>query len=375
MSAPARAPRAAALLVGAALALALAGCGEDASAASAGAGAGGAPPSEDLPPVSVARAERRDVPLQVRAVGRVEAIAWVVLKPQVGGRLEEVRFTEGDEVQQGDLLLRLDDRPFQAQLRSAEANLASDTAMAKDAQTTVEQLQRVEDIMTEREVQRAQADADAAQAKLLADQAAVDLARLRVEYCSIKAPITGRTGSLSVHPGGVVKAEETELVTINQMAPIRVAFSVPEGQLAEIRASQARAPLAVEARPAAGAPATGRLDFIDNTVDVTTGTVRLMASFANADRALWPGQFVEVLLTLAVESGAVVVPGQAVQPGQGGAFVYVLREDGTVEQRTVKVGRTVAGQSVIEEGLAGDETVVTEGQLRLLPGVRVSVGP
>jgi len=369
-----RSPRRTRLLAwAAAAALATAGCGGDAAAS---AGAAGQPPSsEELLPVSVARAERKDVPLQLRSVGRVESPASVVLRPQVEGPIVEVRFTEGDEVTAGDVLLRLDDRRFQAELRAAEANLDADTAMARDALTTLQQLQRVGDLMSEREVQRAQASSDAAAAKVVADQAEVDLARLRLEYCSIRAPITGRTGTLEVRVGSVVKENDTPLLTIRQLAPIRAAFSVPEQQLGEIQAEQARAPLAVEVQAASGPPATGRLTFIDNAVDPTTGTVRLMATFDNADRALWPGQFVEVQLTLSVEAGAVVVPAPAVQPGQAGPFVFVVTEQGTVEQRPVRVSRTAGGESLIAEGLEGGETVVTAGQLRLSPGVRVSVAP
>ena len=369
-----RSPRRTRLLAwAAAAALATAGCGGDAAAS---AGAAGQPPSsEELLPVSVARAERKDVPLQLRSVGRVESPASVVLRPQVEGPIVEVRFTEGDEVTAGDVLLRLDDRRFQAELRAAEANLDADTAMARDALTTLQQLQRVGDLMSEREVQRAQASSDAAAAKVVADQAEVDLARLRLEYCSIRAPITGRTGTLEVRVGSVVKENDTPLLTIRQLAPIRAAFSVPEQQLGEIQAEQARAPLAVEVQAASGPPATGRLTFIDNAVDPTTGTVRLMATFDNADRALWPGQFVEVQLTLSVEAGAVVVPAPAVQPGQAGPFVFVVTEQGTVEQRPVTVSRTAGGESLIAEGLEGGETVVTAGQLRLSPGVRVSVAP
>lgn len=360
-----------------AAALAASGCGESASAAAGARGgsrAGGGDFGEALP-VSVARVERRDMPVRLRAVGRAEPIASVELKPQVEGRVVAVRFTEGDEVAAGQVLLELDDRPFQARLQAAQANAASDEAMARDAQLTLQQLQRVEDLMSEREVQRAQANADAAQAALLSHQAEVALARLEVEYCTIRAPFAGRTGSLSVRVGSVVKADETTLVTLNQLAPIRVAFSVPEQELSEIRLRQASAPLAVEVRRDGLPPETGRLSFIDNAVDRSTGTVRLMATFDNTDHGLWPGQFVEVLLTVSLETAALVVPTHAVQAGQGGAFVYVLLPDQTVEQRAVTVARSMDGESVIAEGLAGDETVVTEGQLRLGPGARVTIAP
>ena len=364
---------AARLLLGALLAALAAGCGGEA-AASAG-GSSQAPPGEELLPVSVARAERKDVPLKLRSVGRVESVASVVLKPQVEGPIVEIRFTEGDEVAAGDVLLRIDDRPFQAELRAAEATLDADTALARDALTTLQQLQRVEDLMSEREVQRAQAGSDAAAAKVVGDQAEVDLARLRLEWCSIRAPVSGRTGALAVRVGSVVKENETELLTIRQLAPIRVGFSVPEQQLGEIRAQQARAPLLVEAQVASSPSVAGQLSFIDNAVDTTTGTVRLKATFDNEDRALWPGQFVEVQLTLSIEAGAVVVPSQAVQPGQAGTFVFVLTDKGTVEQRPVRVGRAAGGESVIAEGLTAGETVVTTGQLRLFPGARVAVAP
>jgi len=359
------------------LGLALAGgaCGGDAAAASGGAPPGQAGPTEELLPVAVARAQRQDVPLQLRAVGRVESIASVVLKSQVEGPIVAVLFTEGDEVEAGDELLRIDDRPFQAQLRLAEANLASDTAIAGDALETLNQLKNVHDLVSERDVQKAQATSDAAQSKVLADRAAVDLARLRIDYCSIRAPFAGRTGTLAAHLGSVVKADDTELLTIKQLVPIRAAFSVPEQELAGIRAQQAREPLAVEARLADGTRAAGRLSFIDNAVDVSTGTVRLMATFDNADHALWPGQFVELLLTLRVEQDAVVVPSQAVQPGQSGTFVWLMLDNQSVEQRPVVVGRVVGGRSVIGEGLQGGETVVTEGQLRLVPGAHVTTAP
>ena len=360
----AHAPLAALVVPLALVALLAAACGEPA-AGTAHAGAG------EAVPVSVAKAERRDLPLQVRAVGRAESPASVVVKPQVSGLVVEQAFQEGDHVEARQLLLRLDDRPFRAQVAAAEAALAGDEAMARDAALTLEQLERVEDLMSEREVQQARAGSEAAQADVLADRAALELARLRLEYSSIRAPLSGRAGALGVRVGSVVKAEETELVTINQMAPMRVAFSVPEQRLPEIRAAFAAGPLAVDARVEGRAAGTGTLSFIDNAVDPNTGTVRLHAEFANADLALWPGQFVEVLLTIAREDDVVVVPDAAVQAGQAGEFAWVVGADGTAEQRPVRVRRRAEGLCVVDEGLTGGETVVTEGHLRLLPGARV----
>jgi multidrug efflux system membrane fusion protein len=369
-----RSPRRARLLAwAAAAALATAGCGGDAAAS---AGSAGQPPSsEELLPVSVARAERKDVPLQLRSVGRVESPASVVLRPQVEGPIVEVRFTEGDEVTAGDVLLRIDDRPFQAELRAAEANLDADTAMAR---TRSRRCSSSSASRTSCPSARCSARRPARTPRRRRSWPTRPRSTSRGCGSSTARSArrsTGRTGTLEVRVGSVVKENDTR-------AAHDPADRADPRALLRARAAARRDPGGAGARAAGGRGAggvgparEGRLTFIDNAVDSTTGTVRLMATFDNADRALWPGQFVEVQLTLSVEAGAVVVPAPAVQPGQAGPFVFVVTEQGTVEQRPVRVSRTAGGESLIAEGLQGGETVVTAGQLRLSPGVRVSVAP
>lgn len=354
-----------ALLV-ASIALPLGACSEDAQT-------GGAEP---LPPVRVAAVERRDVPVTLGAIGQVQSLASVVLKPQVAGMLQEVHFEEGDEVRAGDLLLELDKRPFEADVRAAAARLARDETLAKDAREEASQFSKLTptNAVSERQVASAQAKADAADATVAADEAALETAKLRLEYCSIRAPFDGRTGALLARPGSVLKADETELVRLNRMAPIRVSFAVPQRHLAEIRARNAKAPLTASVTlPDGGEPEVGKLAFVDNAVDSSTGTIRLMASFPNDDRRLWPGLYVDVELTVALEEGVLVAPSRAVQTGQVGDSVFVLKDDGTVEQRAVEIERTRGSIAVVAKGLDEGETVVTEGQLRLVPGAKAKV--
>jgi multidrug efflux system membrane fusion protein len=343
------------------------GCSRD-----GGASAGARPPQ--ALPVVVAHAQRRDFPEKLEAIGLVEPAASVLLKPQIEGKLLEAKFVEGQEVKAGELMLVVDPRPFEAALHMAEANLAKAKAVAGDAARQAEQMKTASrgSAASTREVDQAQAAADAAQAEVLASQARVELAQLALEYCSIRAPITGRTGTLLVKPGTVLKANETELVEVSQIAPINVAFSVPERHLGVIRARQAQGPLRVEATvPDNGGPsAVGELTFIDSKVDSATGTIRLRATLPNDDRRLWPGAYVNAALTLGVQRGAVVVPSPAVQVGQKGTYVFVVK-DGVAEERPVKVGRVELEETIIAEGLTGDETVVVDGQLRLLPGSKV----
>jgi membrane fusion protein, multidrug efflux system len=342
---------------------------------------GASPASRGAPavPVAVAKAERRDYPERLRAIGTVEAVATVLVKPQLSGQLKEARFAEGQEVAAGDVLLLLDARPYEAAVHEAEANLARNSAVAADAARMLERVQRAgsEGVSSPRELEQAQAQAEASQASVLAAQAQVEQAKLNLDYCTIRAPIAGRAGTLMVKPGNVVKENETALVEINQLAPINVAYSIPERYLPAVRTSQARAgsgDLAVDAsHPGERAePIRGSLAFIDNKVDTATGTIRLRASFPNGDHRLWPGEFVEVAFTIAVRQGVVVVPASAVQSSQKGSTVYVIKGD-TAEERPVKVDRTDEQVAVIAEGLNGDETVVTDGQLRLTPGAKVQV--
>jgi multidrug efflux system membrane fusion protein len=362
-------------LTGVLAVLAAQGCGRGGAAAGAPAGGPGAAAGMPAVPVRVAQAQKLDVPVQIHVVGSVEPLQSVMLKPQIEGRLVGIEFQEGQEMQAGDLLFRIDPLPFQAAQRHAEAELARDTALAADAAAAA---QRMADAFRsgaagQREYDQARAQSDALAAAMQADSAMVDKSKLDVEYCQIRAPIDGRTGLLQAHVGTVLKANETALVDINQIAPITVAFAVPQQYLPTIKQHQTKAPLAVEAGIAGdpGAPARGRLSFIDNKVDQQTGTIRLRATFTNEDRRLWPGQFTDTVLTVSVDQGAVVVPSTAVQNGQQGQRVFVVNPNWTVEERLVTVGRTAQDQSVIIKGLDGTETVVTEGQLRLVPGTKV----
>src|SRR5438094_6770304 len=328
-------------------------------------------------PVTVAPAVQKDAPVSLRAIGNVTAYSTVSLKAQVEGRVARVYFAEGQEVKRGDLLFALDARPFEAALRQAEANLARDRAQAENARVEADRFARLvkEGVVSRDEYDQAHARATSLEATVPDDQAAVESARIQLQYCSIASPIDGRIGEILVHEGNVVKANETVLAVINQLRPIYVEFAVPQQELDEIRTRMAGGELPVEAfRPAdEDHPVVGALSFINNTVDTTSGTVLLKAVFPNANEDLWPGQFVTVTLRLATRHDAVMIPSRAVQTGQDGKFVFVVQPDGTVASRPVSVGQTVGEEVVVEQGIAAGEQVVTEGQLRLAPGVRVQV--
>jgi multidrug efflux system membrane fusion protein len=334
--------------------------------------AGGPPPSV---PVRVGDVKRLGVPLEVSAIGHVEPYSTVAVKPRVGGEVTRVGFREGDDVKAGDLLFVIDPRPFEAALAESRANLARDRARLTEAEQTLKRYQDLikKEYITQEQFDQAQANDEALRATTQADEAAIETTRLNLEYCRITAPVPGRTGGLLIHPGNIVKANDDKpLVVINQLEPIYVSFAVPEKDLGEIKRRSAGARLPVVATPQGGKPETGELTFLDNAVDSTTGTIVLKASFPNRDRALWPGQYVNVSLTLKVDEDAVVAPIEAIQTGQTGTYVYAVKPDSTVEVRSVAVLRNWGRWAVITSGLAPGDRVVTDGQLRLAPGARIT---
>lgn len=350
--------------------LLLAGCSDGEKKASAP--AGGKPPV----PVRLGTVERHNVPVELQAFGSVEAKASVPVKARVAGQVRQVHFREGQEVARGELLFTIDPQPFELALQQAEAALARDLAQQRTVRDKAERYRQLlaQGFISRQEHDQVQGDAAALDAVLRLDRAAVDSARLQLDYCRIRSPLAGRTGSQLVHPGALVKANEGEaLVVIHQLAPISVSFTVPEPQLATLRQALAARRLEVAASiDGDGAPPEhGTLDFIDNAVDAATGTIRLKATFANTERRLWPGQFVRVGLTVANLENALTVPAAAVQTGQKGPYLFVV-VDGSAELRPVQTGPTWQGMTVISEGVKAGDTVVTDGQMRLYPGARVA---
>ena len=329
-------------------------------------------------PVTVASVIQKNMPLQLEAVGSVEAYSTVSVRTQVTGAVMQVHFKEGQDVKQGDLLFTIDTRPFEAALKQVEANLAKDVAVLANAR---EQARRYSELVKKQYVSEEQYDqvktnADALEAAVEADRAAVENAKVQLSYCRIYSPMTGRTGSLLVNEGNLVRTNDaTAFVTINQVSPIYVTFSVPEQNLSEIKRRLSTGKLKVQALipQSEDLLEEGGLSFIDNAVDRTTGTIKLKGTFANADRRLWPGQFVKAVLKLADQPDAIVVPSQAVQTGQVGQHVFVVKPDSAVELRSVVVSRTLSGEAVIEKGLQRGEKVVTDGQFLLGPGTKVQV--
>jgi membrane fusion protein, multidrug efflux system len=328
-------------------------------------------------PVTVDKAVQKTVPINLTAIGSADAYSSVSIKAQVNAVLDEVHIKEGQFVKKGQLLFTLDARPFVAALAQAQGNLARDKAQAEldNIQATRYEALYKAGVAPKEQLDTMKANADAQEAAVNADQAAVDSAQLQVDYCKIFAPTDGQTGALQVYPGNIVKQNDVPvLIVINQVTPIFIDFSIPEQYLGTVQKFMAQGRLSVEATPYGDTrPETGYLTFVDNSVDNTTGTIKLKATFENADHRLWPGQFSTVLLRLAQDENATVVPSQAVQTGQKGDYVYVVGSDMAAEQRPVKVARVVGGESVISSGVQPGETVVTDGQLRLLPGIKVQI--
>lgn len=358
-----------AALIFTAVLLAVAGCGRGETKAAA--------QGPTSVPVVVATALKKDVPVSVRSIGNVQAYQSVAIKSQVNSQITEVHFKQGEDVKQGELLFVLDPRQLEADLRRAENNLLRDEAQAKNNRVQAERYAKLlkEGVVAQQQYDLFVSTAEASDAGVAADRDAVEYAKVQLQYTKIFSPITGRTGDLIVDLGNLVKANDVPLVTINQISPIYVNFSIPEQQLADLKRYSNEGSLHVQAVIAGqpDQPIEGKLSFIDNSVDPNTGTIKVKGTFTNTDRRLWPGQFVDVVLTLTTQPNAIVIPSQAVQTGQQGQFVFVIKPDNTAEMRPVNVKRTVGPESVVESGLQAGERVVIDGQVRLIKGSKVEI--
>jgi multidrug efflux system membrane fusion protein len=395
--------------------LALSGCTASSTADADGGGGGGGGGKKGkgkggaagAVPVVVATAVKKDVPIEVSEPGSVEAYTTISVKSLVNGQLTDFFFTEGDYVHKGDKLFSIDSRPYEAQLAQAKANLAKDSALLaqananlsrdtsslKYAHDTADRYARLgaDGIVSKDQIEQLSAQADAlgqgvaadkaaiesAKAQMVADDANIQNIEVQLGYCVMYAPIDGRTGNVSVKKGNIVAPNTVEVLTINQVEPIYVTFSVPEARLPDIRKYMAQNSLGVVAKPQDGNDSSGeqgKLTFIDNQVDTTTGTIKIKGTFPNTNRKLWPGQFLNVTLRLTTQPNAVIVPNQAVQNGQDGQFIYVVKPDQTVDARTVTTGARVDQDLVILSGIEAGDVVVTDGQLRLQPGAAVTTG-
>lgn len=384
----------------------LAGCSSLKVSANEGQQKAATPAATPTAPVKVAVAETRTMPVEITATGNAEAYSTISVKAQIGGNLTKVNFREGDLVQKGQLLFEIDSRPYEETIRQAEANLARDQAQLAEDEARLtsaraqeehygKQADRYSRLADQGIFSREQADQmgvelksrrsnvkvstaaiESSKAAIRADQAAIAAAKLNLSYCRIHSPITGRTGNLLVKQGNLVKANDVELVTIHQFQPIYVSFSIPEFNLPTVRRYASAGKLPVSASfpgDVAGTPSQGSVTFVNNAVDKATGTIQLKATFTNTDARLWPGQYVDVRLRLAERPNAVVIPAAALQTGQQGTYLYVVKPDQTVEIRVVTTGPRLQGAVAIDTGLNAGETVVTEGQLRLAPGYKVKV--
>ncbi len=330
-------------------------------------------------PVTVAAAAQETVPVRLTAIGNVEASQTVALRARVDGQINTVNFREGQAVAKGDVLFRIDPRPYQAALRQAEANALRDRAARDQARSQERRYQELlaKNFISKEAYAQIRTNAETAEATAQASQAALENARLNLEYCTISSPLDGYVGKVLLQAGNMVRANDVNpLVVINQVRPIYVNFAVPEQSLPAVRKYQAEGPLATDVVPTDPSmpPASGHLIFIDNAVDPSTGTIRLRAQFDNTDATLWPGQFVNISLRLYEQQNAIVIPSQALQNGPEGQYVYVIGEDLLADVRKVKVARSDGERAVVDEGLKPGERVVTRGQLRLGPKTRVQIG-
>jgi multidrug efflux system membrane fusion protein len=335
------------------------------------------PPAPPVP-VLVATVVEKTVPVELKVIGNVEAYSTVSIKARVGGQLVQVNFQEGQDVEKGQLLFVIDPRPLEAALKQAEANLARDKALANKAQADARRYAELirKQFVSQQEYDQAKATAESLAATVKADQVAVENARLMLSYCYIHAPISGRTGNLIAHMGNQIKADaDTAMLVINQIQPIYVSFAIPQQSLPEIRRYMAEEKIPVEAIIGGPEdnPEVGALTFVNNTVDLATGTIQCKATFANSHKRLWPGLFVNVVVRLSTQPGAILVPSQAIQTSQEGEIVFVVKPDLTVEVRPVAVGRAIDGDVIVTKGLKPGERVVTDGQLRLVPGAKVQI--
>jgi len=349
----------------AALALALAACSKQ------------APPPEAPVPVEVAHVVQKNLPERIDAVGTVEAINSVAVKSRVDGQLLESYVRDGDNVHKDQLLFKIDPRPAQAALAQMQAALAKDAAARDLAFAQVNRYEPVaqKGFISADQMQQYRTAYSAAAASVRVDQANVDAAKLTLGYTDIFAPFAGRAGRILVQPGNLVKANDTQpLLTINQLKPIFVNFALPGQYVERVRGAQTDAPLEVSAGGESRKTAqSGQVAFVDNAVDPATNTVKLRARFANSDESLWPGQFINIALTIGNDANALVVPSTAVKDGPNGSYVFVVKADGRAEQRNVTVARSTSGEAMISKGLGADETVITDGQSRVVDGAKVKV--
>jgi len=329
-------------------------------------------------PVTVAPVVQKSMPLEISLIGTTEAYSSVAVRAQITGELTSVNFQQGDDVQAGQVLFTLDRRPLEAALHQAEANLARDSAQADQARVSAQRTQDLADrgLVPREQVDQTRASATALAATVAADSAAVENANVQLQYATIRAPIAGRTGALMVSAGNLVRGnDQAPLAVINQVTPTYVSFAISETLLPVFKRYMEKGSLRVEASPPndEGPAATGLITFVDNAVDQTTGTIKIKGTFPNLDRRLWPGQFVNVMVRLATDADAIVVPSVAVQTGPDGQYVFVVTRDRTVDMRPVTIARTAGAETVIKDGVKAGEIVVTDGQLRLVPGSRINV--